>query len=77
VYAFVEEEECSKKEKARGKNREVTRVSSSVSMRVFVVHPLRHQRGQRIQKTEDSKDKVRNDIDDPRHSMEKFPHRDF
>jgi hypothetical protein len=57
VYAFVEEEECSKKEKARGKNREVTRVSSSVSMRVFVVHPLR------VQKIEDRIDHSWTDLE--------------
>jgi hypothetical protein len=48
VYAFIKEKECSKEEKTCGKNWEVTRISHSVSMLVFAVHPLRHQRGQHI-----------------------------
>jgi len=32
VYAFVEEEECSKEEEARGKNREVKRILHSAEI---------------------------------------------
>jgi hypothetical protein len=37
VYAFTEEKECSKEEETCGKNREVTRISRSESMLVFVI----------------------------------------
>jgi hypothetical protein len=41
VYAFIEKEECSKKEKTFGQSWEIAQISCFVPMLVFAVHVLR------------------------------------
>jgi hypothetical protein len=44
VYAFIEEEECSKEEKTFGQSWEIAQISYFVFLRVFVVARAMHPR---------------------------------